>query len=115
MDGYSRTCSLDGFRFGWTDDETHDFRTTPMRCNCFGDGCDHPDFAYEFDYVNNHYYYSSPQGRNLGPSEFTINSNSFTLYFESGVRYPEGHVILDWECVFPPTTTTTTTTTTSTT
>ena len=114
MDYGSDSCMYNGFRLGWTDDETDDFSATPLRCNCFGDGCNHSDFAYYFDYANNHYYYDSYQDQHLGPQELTINSNSFTLYFESGRYFPDGHVILDWECVFPPTTTTTTTSTTTT-
>ena len=104
------TCDYDGFRFGWTDDETDDFTATPLRCNCFGDGCDHDTFDYFFDYADNNDWVNH-RDQNLGPEEFTINSNSFTLYFESDHEWNGGHVILDWVCVEPPTTTTTTTST----
>ena len=104
-------CGIDGFRFGWTDNETGDFSATPLRCNCFGDGCNHPDLEYFFDYYNNNYFHDNYQDQHLGPEELTIKSNSFTLYFESGPWFDNGgHVILDWECVFPTTTTTTPTT-----
>ena len=113
----SPICDLDGFRLGWTDNETGDFSVTPLRCNCFGGGCDHDELSDYFDYANNHYYYDSYQDQHLGPEEFTIKSNSFTLYFESLALWDDngGHVILDWECVVNPTTTTTTTTTSTTT
>ena len=104
-------CFFDGFRFGWTDNETGEFNVTPTRCNCFGDGCDLPKFALDFDYANNNNYYDNYQDQHLGPEEITINSNSFTFYFETTIYADGGHVILDWECVEPPTTTTTTTTT----
>ena len=111
MDYYYDFCPYDGFRFGWTDDETDDFTSTPLRCNCFGDGCDHEPFDYLFDYADN-YGHLNHRDKNLGPAEFTINSNSFTLYFESDQdNWNGGHVILDWECVGSPKTTTTTTST----
>ena len=107
-------CTIDGFRLSWTDNETGDLSVTPLRCNCFGDGCDH-DYQLSgwFDYVSN--FIDSSQ--HLGPEEFTIKSNSFTLYFESLTQWHDdsGHVILDWECVATTTTTTTTTTSATTT
>ena len=104
-------CTYDGFRFGWGDE------VTPLRCNCFGDGCSHDTMS---EYFNSAKYYGHDY---LGPNEFTINSNSFTFYFESGTQYNwnekgesvefswNGHVVLDWECVARVTTTVSTTTT----
>ena len=107
-------CVYDGFRFSWTDNDTGDLSVTPLRCNCFGDGCSHENFFEYFDYANNNNYYDY-HDQHLGPEELTINSNSFTFYFETNVHWESGHVILDWDCGDTPTTTTTTTTTTSTT
>ena len=112
-------CAIDGFRFGWTDNETGDFSLTPLRCDCFGDGCDDDDFGDyflgEYDGIDHDDYY---QDQHVGPDEFTIKSNSFTLYFETAWAVPwtnhRGHVILDWECVATITTTATTTSTTTT-
>ena len=112
------TCKYDGFRFSWTDNETGVTSVTPLRCNCFGDGCNDPDFEYYFDIANNNNYFDSLQEPHLGPEQLTIKSNSFTFYFESewfDAGFDGGHVILDWKCVFPTTTTTTTTTTSTTT
>ena len=114
MDYISPTCPIDGFRFGWTDNETGNFSVTPPRCNCFGDGCTlNPELEYYFDYAKNNRFYDDYQDQHLGPEELTINSNSFTLYFESSPLFDNGgHVILDWECVATTTTTTTSTSTT---
>ena len=120
-------CNFDSFRFGWTEEESDEL--TPPRCNCFGDGCSHDIMGKIFDYLNSFKY--DFRQKHLGPEEFTIASNSFTFYFESGVQYKwdenddmyefsyDGHVMLDWECTeyemtttsIKPTTTTTSTTT----
>ena len=119
-------CDLDNFRFGWGQN-----KLTPPRCNCFGDGCSHDVMSDSFDIINDKNNFPN---KHLGPTEFTIASNSFTFYFESIMmwkrgpnfeRIPfsvDGHVILDWECVenemttttLEPTTTATTATTTTT-
>ena len=35
----------------------------------------------------------------LGPDTFSVESNTFTFYFDSDNSYANGHVVFDWECV----------------
>ena len=100
-------CDYDSFRFSWTG--AHGLTVTPGRCSCFGDGC-YSNFDYE-DY----YFEGETNLHMIGPDSLSVDSNTFTFYFESDSSIANGHVVIDWECVRYSTTTSTTTTTTTTT
>ena len=89
---YYDNCDYDAFRFGWSEG-TSDLLISPPRCNCFGDGCGH-------DYLDDNFDdYTDKLEVHLGPTEFSVNSNTFTFFFESDGSIANGHVVLDWECV----------------
>ena len=85
-------CEFDGFRFGWT--ECANNLTTPARCNCFGGGCD--DGAH---YYMKPWDYDDYVEEQLGPTEFSINSNTFTFFFKSDGYLSYGHAVMNWECI----------------
>ena len=81
------------------------FVATPRRCNCFGDGCDTLAILAYKDYYNDYFtheydmFNGQTDEEQLGPSSFSVNSNSFTFFFIADTNHLNGHVIFDWECV----------------
>ena len=89
---WDESCEYDGFRFGWSQG-TRGMHISPRRCNCFGDGCSDNSFENDFE------YWTEYQQGHLGPTEFSVKSNSFTFFLESDSSISKGHVWLDWQCV----------------
>ena len=88
------SCNRDGFQIGWFEG-TENFITSAS-CNCYGDGCDQGGLNFDgtsydwfFDYYGN---YAEEQ---LGPTEFTVNSNTFSFFFNSDDFVSHGHVVFD--------------------
>ena len=86
-------CANDGFRIGWTG--TNELNVSPPVCNCYGDGCEREDNELHDDF----WYYEEYAEKHLGPTEYSVNSNTFTFFFKSDGSFSDGHVLLDWECV----------------
>ena len=85
-------CSWDEFRFGWPDNK-NDLHYTPARCNCLGDGCEPNNnilaLNIDFEFAE----------EAVGPTEFSVASNTFTFFFKSDATISQGQVAFDWECV----------------
>ena len=106
-------CSYDSFGLGWSG--PNGFDITPGRCGCFGDGCS-GSFNYDnFDDYFAQYFEDQTDVMLedlLGPDNMSVDSNTFTFYFQSDLLTANGHVIIDWQCLTPTTTTPITTTST---
>ena len=119
-------CGSDRFFIDWpgVDPRSPEYeRMKSPICGCFGDGCDMGLYDGTNGYYDPDYVYQYEIGHPESPFHFgefddvfTMNSNTFTFFFESNYAWNwdgHGHVIIDWECVDLATTTSTTTTTTT--
>ena len=104
-------CNYNHFGFAWKN-QANELISTPRRCDCFSVvSCwtsPHQPMFYS------HVVPSLGEQR-LGPTDFNLNSNSFTFFFHSVGGADVGHVVFDWYCVKNATTTSTSTTTSTTT
>ena len=80
-------CRADSFRFAWGE------TITPPRCHCVT-GCGYSLEDNDYD----SYYFADEHEGAIGPLSYVIDSNQFTLYFQSNDDVSKGHLIFAWEC-----------------
>ena len=78
---YSKTCHHDSFQFVWFDEVNDSKVVTPARCRCFGEGCVVNSDWFDDSVSSYVEHYEDYYEEQLGPTEYSVISNSFTFIF----------------------------------